>query len=319
MGSTTQHDGITQEVLEILCHAFSALISRLVQNHLPGGVHDNPSHQLTDETKSVSKTNVVSERDFGKLDRLLREKPNASTLSLEAMVLFSSNKTMKWLNSKSAEEVQHLLRMARQKAPEFKRLFKQRKQDIMEGRIKALHEKQCALDAARKRGLRLKEKLTQDIICYGLWQTREEITTGVAKQKSKTAKLNALKIQLNFRKNVLDQKNYRDKELFLFSKNGQQYSIDKLIENLCNLVCEEPIQEQAIDSRESLVGKNIKHKWRDENGIEQWYFGKVLSKVAGTDEWYNVQYEEEDDILTLNLSEDMELGDLEVIMSQLQL
>lgn len=145
----TEHDTVTQEVLEILCHAFSALLSRLVQDHLPGGTHYNPSAKLTSETKSVPKTNVVSERDFGKLDHLLREKPNASTLSLEAMILFSSNKTMKWLDSKSAEEVQHLLQIARQKAPEFKRLFKQRKQDIMEGRIKALHEKQCALEAAR--------------------------------------------------------------------------------------------------------------------------------------------------------------------------
>ena len=133
----------------------------------------------------------MSEWDFGKLDRLLHEKPNASTLSLEAMVLFSSNKTMKWLDSKSAEEIQHLLQAARKKEPEFKKLYKQRKQDILEGRIKALHEKQCALDAARKRGLRLKEKLTQDIIHYGLWQTKEEITTGVAKQKSKTGKLKA--------------------------------------------------------------------------------------------------------------------------------
>ena len=147
----TGHDAVTQEVLEILCHVFSALLSRLVQDHLPGGTHYNPSAKLTSETKSVSKTNVVSERDFGKLDCLLREKPNASTLSLEAMILFSSNKTMKWLNSKSAE-VQHLLQIARQKAPDFKRLFKQRKQDIMEGRIKALHEKQCALEAARKKG-----------------------------------------------------------------------------------------------------------------------------------------------------------------------
>ena len=57
------------------------------------------------------------------------------------------------------------------KASEFKKLYIQTKQDILERHIKALHEKQCALDAAHKRGLRLKEKLTQDIIYCGLWQT----------------------------------------------------------------------------------------------------------------------------------------------------
>ena len=66
----TEYDSTTQEVLEVLCHAFSALLSRLIQDHLPGGVHYAPSTQLTVETTSVPKTNVVSERDFGKLDRL---------------------------------------------------------------------------------------------------------------------------------------------------------------------------------------------------------------------------------------------------------
>ena len=39
---------------------------------------------LVAETKSVSKTNTISEKDFAQLDRFLREKPNASILSLEA-------------------------------------------------------------------------------------------------------------------------------------------------------------------------------------------------------------------------------------------
>ena len=58
---------------------------------------------------------------------------------------------MRWLNMKPTEEAQYLLQTARKKAPEFKKLFKQRRKEILEGRIKALHEKQCAVDAARKR------------------------------------------------------------------------------------------------------------------------------------------------------------------------
>ena len=192
--ASTDHDATAQELLEVLCNAFSALLSRLVQDHLPGGAHCNPSAELINETKSVFKTNVVSERDFGKLDRLLREKPNATTLSLEAMILFSNNKTMNWLTSKSPEEVQHLLQTARKIAPEFRRLFKERKQNILEARIRALHEKQHALEAARIKQLRLKENLTKDIIQYGLWQSKEDIAEGVAKERSKTAKLSALKV-----------------------------------------------------------------------------------------------------------------------------
>ena len=314
--ASTDHDATAQELLEILCKAFSALLSRLVQDHLPGGAHCSPSVELINETKSVSKTNVVSERDFGKLDRLLREKPNATTLSLEAMILFSNNKTMNWLTSKSPEEVQHLLQAARKVAPEFRRLFKQRKQIILDARIRALHEKQHALEAARIKQLRRKENLTKDIIQYGLWQSKEDIAEGVAKERSKAAKLRALKTQLNFRKQVLDQRSYRHKELFLFSKGGRQYIVKELMDNLAKLINEEEeaVSGLADEGRESLVGKTIKHRWRDESGVEQWYLGNVLSKVAGTNEWYNVRYEGEDDVLTLNLHEDIDSGDLEVVL-----
>ena len=62
----------------------------------------SPSHLLQAETKSVPKTNVVSERDFAQLDCLLHQKPNAN--------LFANNKTSKWLDSKSQEERQDLLK-----------------------------------------------------------------------------------------------------------------------------------------------------------------------------------------------------------------
>ena len=59
--ASTDHGATAQELIEILCEAFSTLLSQLVQDHLPGGAHCNPSVELINETKSVSKTNVVSE------------------------------------------------------------------------------------------------------------------------------------------------------------------------------------------------------------------------------------------------------------------
>ena len=178
---------------------------------------------------------------------------------------------MNWLTSKSPEEVQHLLQAARKIAPEFRRLFKERKQNILEARISALHEKQHALEAARIKQLRLKENLTKDIIQYGLWQSKEDIAEGVAKERSKTAKLRALKVQFNFRKRVLDQRSYCHKELFLFSKGGQQYTVKELMDNLAKLINEEEeaVSGLANEGRESLVGKTIKHRWRDESNVEQ--------------------------------------------------
>ena len=84
---SSEYDVIAQELLQMLFSSFSVLLSRLLHDHLTGGELDNPSHQLQEETKSVPKTNTVSEHDFAKLDRLLREKSNATTLYLEAMIL----------------------------------------------------------------------------------------------------------------------------------------------------------------------------------------------------------------------------------------
>ena len=88
-----ENDATVQEILQAIFTAFSVLLQRMVKDHLPGGVYDQPHDEMLRETKSVPKTNVVSERDFAQLDRLLREKPNASTLSLEGIIMFSNNKT----------------------------------------------------------------------------------------------------------------------------------------------------------------------------------------------------------------------------------
>ena len=39
----------------------------------------------------------------------------------------------------------------------------------------------------------------------------------------------------------------------------------------------------------------------------EWYMGRVLSLVAGTDNWFNVEY---DNVLSLNLMEDVDRGDV---------
>ena len=70
--------------------------------------------------------------------------------------------------------------------------------------------------------------------------------------------------------------------------------------------CQHPFQQ-------SLIGKIIRHKWCNEDGEEQWYTRHILSAVEGSTEWFNVQYDGEEDILTLNLCEDIANGDLDIV------
>ena len=159
---------------------FSSLLTRLLSDHLSGRMYDHLTPQLQNDTRSVPKINTVSERDFAKLDHLLREKPNASTLALEAMVLFPKNKTAKWLHSKTKAEVAELMQKAREVAPEYKRLYTERKKKLQEDRIQLLQTKQKALQKSEERCLCQKEHLTQDIVQCGLWQSPDEIFHGLA-------------------------------------------------------------------------------------------------------------------------------------------
>jgi len=313
--ASSEYDATAQEILQTLFSALSLLVSRLVEDHLPEGKYDNPSVQLATETKSVPKTNVLSERDFAKLDRLLREKPNATTLCLEGMILFANNKTSAWLDSKTLEEKEDLMMKARSLAPEFKQLYKLRKKQLLEERSKILQAKQLQLEQLQQKKVREKEKLTESILMYGLWQSREQVNEELSKIKTKKEKLKALKAQLDFRKKVLEQ-THSEKDLFFITKQSKQLPVEVICENLCKLLSSarlvSPPAALATNCH-SLIGKEIYHKWKDEDGEERWYKGRVLSLVPGATEWYNVKYDGEDNILTLNLLSDIENGDLDII------
>ena len=93
--------------------------------------------------------------------------------------------------------------------------------------------------------------------------------------------------------------------------------MEVISENLCKLLSSAHLintPSTVATNCQSLIGREICHKWKDEDGEERWYKGRVLSLVPGTTEWYNVKYDEEDDILTLNLLLDIEKGDLDVIL-----
>ena len=222
MITPSEYDATAQEILQTLFNALSLLVSRFVDDHLPGGKYDNPSIQLTAETKSVPKTNVISERNFAKLDRLLREKPNATTLCLEAMILFANNKTSAWLDAKTPEEKEDLLKKARNLSPEFKRLYRLRKQRLLEERSKILQAKHLQLEQMRQKKLQEKERLTENILMYGLWQSKEQVNEQLSKLKTKKEKVKALKAQLDFRKKVLEQ-THTEKDIFLLPSSLNSY------------------------------------------------------------------------------------------------
>ena len=81
---------MVQELFQLLFKSFTP------SDHLQGGDNDSVTDTvLIEETKSVPLTNVAPERDFAVLDRLIFHKPNATTIALESIILYSHNKTSK--------------------------------------------------------------------------------------------------------------------------------------------------------------------------------------------------------------------------------
>lgn len=177
---------------------------------------------------------------------------------------------------------------------------------MLQERSQLLQAKQRALQATQEKKMREKERLTQEILQYGLWQTQHDVRKALSQLKFKSAKVKAIKAQLDFRTCVLEQK-HPDKDVIFISK---QLTVDELIINLEKLLAESApldLDRHTVVNQESLVGKRMRHKWNNVEGDKQWYTGLILSVVDGSTEWFNVQYDGEEDVLTLNLYEDIDL------------
>ena len=262
----------TQELLQLLFKAFSITTNRLLIDHLLGGKF----HAVTDavsiqDTASFPTTNVSPERDFAVLDRVLLEKPNASLIALEALILFAHNKTSKWLDKLEPSEREKLFNAARKLAPSMKEKFKASRIEIQQRIEESLLNKQQAVEKKRVRELKEKEKLTNEIAKIGLWTCRLNTIAGLAAVSKKTERVKLLKLQINFRRKVLCQ-TYSDKSVFKFSQNRKQFSVDQLQANLYKLL---PSEEdgspttsslnQVLEHPECLVGQRINH-WFEVKG-----------------------------------------------------
>ena len=139
----TENDAMVQELLQLLFKSFAATVQRLLIDHLPGGMyHSVTDSSVVEETSSVPTTNVSPECDFAMLDRLMSEKPNATHIALEFLILFSHNQTSTWLQLKSRDEREKLLKAACTLSPLQKNRFLKRREEIRVKRQDAVKRKE---------------------------------------------------------------------------------------------------------------------------------------------------------------------------------
>ena len=92
------------------------------------------------------------------------------------------------------------------------------------------------------------------------------------------------------------------------TKNHKKLTVNEVVTNLSTLLISlssaGPSQETTCPSlltasQEALIRKRICHRWTDSDGVEQWYYGNILSRVPGTTDGFNAQYDSEDVIYLL--------------------
>lgn len=314
--TSTMDDSMVQELLQMLFKSFVLTMQRLLVDHLPGGIHHSVSDStIVKETESVPTTNVVPERDFAVLDRMLSEKPNATCIALESLLLFSHNKTSGWLRSKSTEERERLLKAARTLASVHKANFRKRREEIIAKRRASVQQKELEIRRKKEKEIREKENLTKQIQKVSLWTTEIEVEAGLAKLRTAKQKCDALKLQLKFRKKVLCQ-THPDKTVFMFSHQKKAYTLAELKSNVLKLLCapetQQPLSaEELAHDPELLIYRRIEHQFHTEDGLE-WFRGTVLGYCNESAE-YRVVYDDEEEEYSYPLLQDMANGEVRVV------
>ncbi|CAG2215742.1 unnamed protein product [Mytilus edulis] len=228
---------LTIEALQIILINFLIIIERQLSDCLPGGIFNENTEgvnkDLRVESTTVATTNIVSERDFANLDRLRREKPNANTIALEGIILFSNNKTLRWLDDMNVEKKAEVFKIAREKTPEIIKQFRKRKEEIKKNHMLLLKQRK---EEKERKALKKQEEvkaLTIEIQKYGgLWLNLKDLNLNLKKSEDKSE---AVKTQIKFHKKVL-KTNTEDKTLLQFSANSIQFNFEELLSHLKVLI-----------------------------------------------------------------------------------
>lgn len=130
----------------------------------------------------------MSERVFGMLDNFISFCPNASTITNEAFIIFSFNKTSEWLDSLPDQEKHELISKGISEGRELRAQFKERCHDIVLKRRHILEENKIALAKKEQNLLAQREKQTNEIAYYGLWQSRERVDAALGEIEKENVK-----------------------------------------------------------------------------------------------------------------------------------
>ncbi|WAR04473.1 hypothetical protein MAR_019842, partial [Mya arenaria] len=142
MKKLIENHRVDEIVIPLLKNTFIAikqLLQRMIPEHLPGGKFWEPCDELRETTKSAKKHNTMPELV-----------PNASILANEAYIIYSFNKTSKWLEELPEDEMKQYIE-SKKDGRKIRQTFKDRTRVIKEKRLEQLRQKQVELEEGRQK------------------------------------------------------------------------------------------------------------------------------------------------------------------------
>ncbi|WAQ99794.1 hypothetical protein MAR_024167 [Mya arenaria] len=166
----------------------------------------------------------------------------------------------------------------------------------------------CATSVQSQANQRL-SNYTSEIIHFGLWQSEHDVDRALGEIEHRKDKIKALKAQLNFRNNVLQQTPDDKKSVYRLSssENGKpprKLGVDELTVN-ADITNWQECEAQVYHRRTGNMVSRHSH-----------ISGIILvpnAVVPGYPTWYNIVYHGDEAVYTYKLIRDYEQGDLKLI------
>ena len=261
-----EFDIMTQQALEVIFHALLIILERQCTEQLPGGKYWCPEDSIVSSSKNVPTTNKASESDFAILDLLIRTKPNASIQTIQALTMWSRNKTLDWLTELNDKDRDKLMDSARGQVVKMKEKYDDRKKDLHQQKKERLAKKQQEKIQSEEKSMAKKAAAVNSLIENGVraWLSAEEAEENL-KFIDIDMKKKVLYAQLEFYRYVMGVK--CSAKLFNKTKceNNKRVELtsNELFHNLKSVITVHKIPQ----SETKLIGKQVVKSRADQEKI----------------------------------------------------
>ncbi|GMS90329.1 hypothetical protein PENTCL1PPCAC_12504, partial [Pristionchus entomophagus] len=251
------------EAVALVMESSLGYFEYLFEDFIPGGKYSGAVDDVVmDRTRCASATNRFIESGFGFVDRLFSHAPNMSIFRREARLLISKNHTMAWLSSKSSEERQAIVSIARASISTVRAEETLAKKLLSEAILQKGLEKEKEYVAKCNLRIKRRNQAIAAISPFGFIISVKSISA-IMDSPSESDRVSALSAQIRFRERA-PQQTPPEPKIYTLSKKGKKLTEEELHRQLVVLIEADQKGTLLISSTDHpFTGRTIR-RWTEE-------------------------------------------------------